>query len=329
MNGIVSPRQVLAYIGNLGSSLPTAIAQHRGNFFWKRASGAEDELYAGVRDSSGVNQLRRLLTETYADTLYEPIGASGTITVQEGDSTVDAAVTTLDFDSTDFIVTSSPAGEANISFQLRHPFHKTYKAVNVNQGTTTASTYGMPAAVIAATATNEDAADGPWITQTTGGVSGNTSSVQAGTNGGIRADWDPNIMFRIKSSSTLTDKRHWVGLFSSTPAASDDPTLHGIGFRYSTGAGDTNWQVWRNDNSSGGAVTDSGIVFAADTVYEMWLNYDVAAAGWNTLINGTYVGFITSNVPSITTVLTWGIHVTTLTASGKVIKWSRVNIMHE
>jgi hypothetical protein len=70
MNGIAGPRQVIAYLGNLGSSLPTAVAQHRGNFFWKRSSGAEDELYAGVRDSSGVNQLRRILTKTYGDTLY-------------------------------------------------------------------------------------------------------------------------------------------------------------------------------------------------------------------------------------------------------------------
>lgn len=35
--------------------------------------------------------------------------------VQEGDSTVDSAVTTLDFDASDFNVTSSPSGEANIA----------------------------------------------------------------------------------------------------------------------------------------------------------------------------------------------------------------------
>ena len=38
-----------------------------------------------------------------------------TVTVQEGDATVDAAVSTLDFDGTAFNVTSSPAGEANIA----------------------------------------------------------------------------------------------------------------------------------------------------------------------------------------------------------------------
>jgi hypothetical protein len=327
MNGIVSPRQLLAYIGNLGSSLPTAIAQHRGNLFWKRASGTEDELYAGVRDSSGVNQLRRLLTETYADTLYEPIGASGTITVQEGDSTVDAAVTTLDFDSTDFITTSSPAGEVNISFQLRHPFHKTYKAANANAGEVTASTYGMSDTALAATVSNADDADGPWLEHLTGSVSGNTSSAQGGDT--IRADWDPNVLLRIKTPATISSIRLHIGLYGATPAGSNDPTLHGIGFRFSTSVPDTNWQLWRNDNSGGGAVTDSAIVVAANTVYEMWLNYDVAAAGWNTLINGTYTGFINSNLPSITTGLTWGIHVTTLTAAGRSIKWSRVNIMHE
>jgi hypothetical protein len=42
-------------------------------------------------------------------------GASATITVQENDVTVDAAVTTLDFDTSDFNIASSPAGEANIS----------------------------------------------------------------------------------------------------------------------------------------------------------------------------------------------------------------------
>jgi hypothetical protein len=38
-----------------------------------------------------------------------------TVTVQEGDVTVDAAVNTLDFDASDFNVSSSPAGEANIA----------------------------------------------------------------------------------------------------------------------------------------------------------------------------------------------------------------------
>jgi hypothetical protein len=90
MFGTASPRQALAYLGNLGSSLPGAVAQHRGNFFWKRASGAEDELYAGVKDASGVNQLRRIVTTTLGSTLYAlltgaaftgNVSTTGTLTV--------------------------------------------------------------------------------------------------------------------------------------------------------------------------------------------------------------------------------------------------------
>jgi parallel beta-helix repeat protein len=41
--------------------------------------------------------------------------STGTVIVQEGDVTVDAAATTLDFDASDFTITSSPSGEANIT----------------------------------------------------------------------------------------------------------------------------------------------------------------------------------------------------------------------
>lgn len=61
------------------------------------------------------------ITVTYDDpgtgstTITNTAGGAGTIAVQEGDVTVDGTVSTLDFDASDFNVTSSPAGEANIS----------------------------------------------------------------------------------------------------------------------------------------------------------------------------------------------------------------------
>ena len=76
--GIHGARAAITYLGNIGSALPAAIGQHRGNFFWKRANGSEDEIYAGVKDSSGANQLRRILTKTYADTLYPARKSSDT-----------------------------------------------------------------------------------------------------------------------------------------------------------------------------------------------------------------------------------------------------------
>ena len=98
-------KQVLAYLGNLGSSLPAAIAQHRGNFYWKRASGAEDEIYAGVADSSNVAQFRRILTKTYADTVYVPlIQASAVSPYTQAPSIADGAVTASTSDTANYSV---------------------------------------------------------------------------------------------------------------------------------------------------------------------------------------------------------------------------------
>ena len=52
--------------------------------------------------------------KAYVDSAIAGVGA-GTIAVQEGDSTVSAAASTLDFDATDFNITESPAGEANVA----------------------------------------------------------------------------------------------------------------------------------------------------------------------------------------------------------------------
>jgi hypothetical protein len=48
-------------------------------------------------------------------TVTFPSSGSATITVQEGDTNVSTAVTTLDFAAADFDVTESPAGEANVA----------------------------------------------------------------------------------------------------------------------------------------------------------------------------------------------------------------------
>lgn len=67
-------RVIPTILGAFGGALPTATKDHRGAFFWKRAMGSEDEIYAGMADSSNVAQWRRMLTKTYADTLYVPTG---------------------------------------------------------------------------------------------------------------------------------------------------------------------------------------------------------------------------------------------------------------
>jgi hypothetical protein len=87
----------------IGGALPAANPLHRGVFAVKKAVATEDELHVGLRDSSDVMQWRRMLTKTYADTLY-----GVPLTVKEGGVTTDATVGTLDFDASDFTLTESP-----------------------------------------------------------------------------------------------------------------------------------------------------------------------------------------------------------------------------
>jgi hypothetical protein len=74
----------------------------------------EDQIGANIVAGSGISV-------SYDDpgtgqtTISASGGGAATITVQSGDSTVDGSVTTVDFDASDFTVTSSPAGEVNVS----------------------------------------------------------------------------------------------------------------------------------------------------------------------------------------------------------------------
>ncbi len=54
-------------------------------------------------------------TSVWACSTDNTSAGAGVSTIQEGDSTVDGATTTIDFLAADFTVTSSPAGEANVS----------------------------------------------------------------------------------------------------------------------------------------------------------------------------------------------------------------------
>ena len=88
-----------------GASLPTATKDHRGQLVWKRASGAEDEIHAGVVDSSNVAQFRRILTKTYADTVYVPlIQASAVSPYTQAPSIADSAVTASTSDTANYSV---------------------------------------------------------------------------------------------------------------------------------------------------------------------------------------------------------------------------------
>lgn len=83
---------------------------------------AGSHVHAAADITSGIVSTARLGTGTAntttflrGDQTWSTPTASSSIIIQAGDVTVDSAASTIDFDNTDFSVTSSPAGEANIS----------------------------------------------------------------------------------------------------------------------------------------------------------------------------------------------------------------------
>lgn len=90
--GPTGPQGVKGDTGSAGSAGPTGPTGPKGD--------TGDTGPAGSNGSAGATG---------------PTGPAASLTVQEGDSDVDTAVTVLDFDASDFNVTSSPAGEANIA----------------------------------------------------------------------------------------------------------------------------------------------------------------------------------------------------------------------
>ena len=289
-----------------------------------------------------------------------PIDTGSAITVKDDNVEVDDDIVTLDFHAP-LTVSESPATEVNIGVDVgtgstqvaagnhnhdsayaaishNHDAsylaidavpvqHVIYKAVNANPGLATATTVGMPAALLNATVANADDADGPWIQHTTGAVSGNATSMRSDALDTVfRRDWQPDVEFMFKAPATITSIRVWVGLFAAVPNAADDPTLHGAGFRFSTGASDANWQAWSNDNSGGGAIANTGVTFSANGVYR--LRVQCRASDIRYFVNGSLVATHSTNLPTATVMMGYNISAATLTNASRAIKWQRVSIIH-
>jgi len=176
---------------------------------------------------------------------------------------------------------------------------------------------------------NADDSTGFFLQHNTSSSSGNDASVVAGANSGARFDWSTDISFGIRTPQTITSIRQWYGMFGSSPAASDDPAIEGFGFRFSTNAGDTNWQAWSNDGTSTGTVTDTGVAYAQNTGHELRCVVDNSAAFIDFFIDGNWVARHTTNLPAASTVLDYGLYVRTLTASARAIRWGRITMETE
>lgn len=100
-------------------------------------------------------------------------------------------------------------------------------------------------------------------TGTVSGIRGNQSLV-----GWLDSDLD--IVFKVRPVDDVTTVRYWLGIFSSTPTASDDNTANALGFRFSTEVPDAGWVGYaRNSTGPTSGTTSSLGTVVADSVYRL------------------------------------------------------------
>lgn len=156
-----------------------------------------------------------------------------------------------------------------------------YRLIGVyaRPNSTAVDTYGHAAVTpFADTTANADDADGPFTRRQTGASAGNTAGFDFNNGGLIQTRWLPQFHNKLKTFTSIADCRIWVGAFSGNPAGSDDPAVHGCGFRYSTDASDTTWKAWTNDASGGGTITDTGITVSTGTAYHLAIVVESASS---------------------------------------------------
>jgi hypothetical protein len=196
-----------------------------------------------------------------------------------------------------------------------------------NPGATTLSTLGFASAPgTAGTLASADDADGPWATMPTNGVINNVAGMIPAM---IlwRRDWEPDLLYRLKTGPDVTNLRYWIGMFSAAPDASATPAVTYAAFRYDTAADGTAFWRCASDNGSGTPeVTTTAVAVAVDTAYTFRIHCD----GSDVLfyLDGTLVATHSTTIPAATTLMGHRAVVTALAAAVKSLKFGRLAAWH-
>ena len=205
----------------------------------------------------------------------------------------------------------------------RHSLHQT------TVGTTTITSFGHAAPTATATVTNADDADASWLNHSTSTTSGNASGLLSSAYTYVRRDWEAEYVALVKTDATLiTSIRYWVGMFSGSVDASSMPAVHLAAFRYDTGTdGTAYWRACASNASTNTVVTTS-VAVVANTVYLMRIVCSNVTNDIRYYINGVLVATISTNLPTSSQLMGYGMRVTTLSAAARNLKWSRCHILH-
>jgi hypothetical protein len=175
-------------------------------------------------------------------------------------------------------------------------------------------------------ATLQTNARGAWSRLSTTAVNNNAATVlpNASAFNHTRKDWIPFVTMVVEIP-TITLLRVHCGLYSASPSGADSlAALSACGFRFSTGAPDTNWQCI---TASGAAqtVANSGVAVAANTRYVLQIEV-VDGSTVRFWINYQLVATATATLPAAATDLGMALTVTTLSAAQRDLHMNRMQL---
>lgn len=121
--------------------------------------------------------------------------------------------------------------------------------------------------------------------------------------------------------ATITTMRVWVGLFTALPGSSDGPTTSNFGFRYSTNASDTTWQLCSADGTTQ-SCTNTTVAVTGGVEYTLCADYRKTSAAIYSYITTQASSAPTftaksTNLPASTTSLLYAHSVEALAASAR------------
>lgn len=191
-------------------------------------------------------------------------------------------------------------------------------ATRISSGITT-SAFGASAAVA-----NDNTTSYTGYTST--GLTGSFAGLESTSFQEIRPDYSPIFAAVIKTDSTITNVRYWIGFISATLTNADDQAGAYAAFRFSTVAGDTGWRAIVDNGTTQTVSSNIGTV-AASTQYKFEIQIDYANTKTYFRVNGGAWTTI-SVIPPSGTNLGVCVELVVTSNSARVLNFSRFDGNH-
>ena len=265
-----------------------------------------------VMEANQIVQLR------YLGTVWIVLGEGGLL-VRNGVGA--AAVRVRDVTVASGVLQGASAGAATLNFT---PGLEGRNWFALRAAGAVISSIGAGAVTAANTPVVANDADGAFTAMVTTASSGNAGGVVS-TIDLVQRQHNPTLVAVVKTPSTITSVRYWIGLTSA--ALTDVDAIAGatefIGFRWSTVTADVGWRPVTKDSSTQNTGVAIGTV-AADTKYKLKFRVDSAGGVVYFSVNDSAEQILNANLPAVGTNLGVVVRVYTQTAAIRQINLSRV-----